>query len=142
MEMRCEVVMEEQMSTTYQTVYEEIKEEKHVPVVKYVPETYYRCVCTTIYQPAATKSCEPVAACPPAAGQPAAAELVPIQVCRKVPEIGYRAVAGEETVQVRRIVAKLVPHPITLCVPKVVWKQVPVQVCCPVPRCCECGCGN
>jgi hypothetical protein len=26
---------------------------------------------------------------------------------------------------------------VTRCVPKVICKQVPVQVCCPVPSCCN-----
>ena len=141
MKMCCEVVMEEQESTTYETVYEEVVEKKPVSVVKYVSETGYRCVPTTIYQPAAAKSCEPVGVCPPA-GQSTVPDLVPVPACRKVPAEGFRAATSEEMVEVPRIVAKLVPHTITLCVPKVVWKQVPVQVCCPAPQCGQCGCGQ
>lgn len=147
MKMCCETVMVDQESTTWETVYEEVKDKKPVNVTKYVPETNYECIPSTIYQPAPTKSCEPVCppvgACPPAGDcpQPTVQELAPCQVCRKVPVTGFRAETKEEMVEVPRITAKLVPHTITLCIPTVVWKLVPVQVCCPVPCCCGCGCG-
>ena len=62
---------------------------------------------------------------------------------------GLQAGVLHEDGQLRPLVPKQVAYTVTRCVPRVVCKQVPVQVCCPVPACCEApkacgpaGCGS
>ena len=128
-----EVVYEEQEQTFYKTVYEDVVEEKKVPCVKYVEETQYHCVPCTVMQPRPPAICAPVKPCGPCATE----EMCPVQICRKVPYTVYRAVCAEQPVKVSRVVAKQVPYTLTICIPRVVTRQVPVQVCCPVPCCCK-----
>jgi len=75
---------------------------------------------------------------------------VPVQTCRYVQEQVVRRVPYTEMrleqyqrrVTCVRYVEKQVPYTVTQCEPRVVYKQVPVQVCCPVPSCKESCCGG
>jgi len=72
-------------------------------------------------------------------------------VCKMVPEtcvkqVPYTVCVPQnytKTVNCVRMVPNKVPYTVTRCVPKVICKQVPVKVCCPVPcapKCCEPAC--
>ncbi len=134
-----ETVYEEVPQTAYKTVYEEVVEKVSFPAVKYVEETAYHCVPTTVMQPRTPQTCEPVGSCAPAACGPSESrcDMVPVQVLRKVPYMVTRAVPYQKTEERRRVVEKQVPYTIIVCVPKVVYKQVPVTVPCPIPPCCD-----
>jgi hypothetical protein len=121
-----EVVYEEQQQTFYKTVYEDVVETKMVPCVKYVEDIEYRCVPCTMMQPKPPSSCAPVNPCGPCAAE----SLAPVTVCRKVPVKVYRPVDAEQPVPHKTVVAKQVPYTVTVCIPKIVTKQVPVE-CCP-----------
>jgi len=76
--------------------------------------------------------------------------MVAEKCVKRVPYTICKPVHSTKTIQVSRCVPKQVAYTVTRCCPKVVCKQVPVQVCCPAP-CCEpscaaaepsCGCGG
>ena len=146
MKMCKEIVYEDKPCTQYRTVFEEVVEKVPVDAVKYVEETAYRCAPCTIYQPKqpATGPCAPAACASPCT----CAETTPTQVLRKVPYTVMRPVSYQKMEERKRVVSKQVPYTITLCVPKEVYREVPVTVCCPVPCCRTCkpcaptGCGG
>lgn len=55
----------------------------------------------------------------------------------QVPYTVCRAEQYQKMVPCCRYVAKQVPYTVTQCVPRVVTVQVPLQVCCPTPSCCN-----
>ena len=134
----CETVYEEVEQTCYKTVFEEVVEKVPVEAVKYVEGTAYRCAPCTVMQPCQPQPCGPAKTCAPSAcAQPAPCnELVPVQVLRKVPYTTATPQPYQKIEERKRVVEKQVPYTITVCVPKVVYKQVPVTICCPVPPCC------
>ena len=134
-----EVIYEEVEQTYYKTVYEEVVEKVPVEAVRYVEGTAYRCAPCTIWQPRPPRPCELTDACTPAAcAEPGPCmEMASVQVLRKVPYTTARPEHYQKMEERRRVVAKQVPYTITLCVPKVVCKQVPVTICCPMPCCCD-----
>ena len=133
-----EVVYEEVQQTCYKTVYEEVVEKVPVDAVKYVKGTAYRCAPCTVMQPCPPQTCGPAQTCAPAAcSQPApCSDMAPVQVLRKVSYPTAIPQHYQKMEERKRVVAKQVPYTITVCVPKVVYKQVPVTICCPVPSCC------
>jgi hypothetical protein len=135
----CEVVYEEVERTLYKPEYQEVVEKVPVDAVRYVEGTAYRCASRTVWQPGQPQPCGPAKTCAPAAcGQPSSGcGMVPVQVLRKVPYTTARAEHYQKIEERRRVVVRQVPYTITLCVPKVVRKQVPVTVCCPMPCCCD-----
>ncbi|MGQ9575821.1 MAG: hypothetical protein ACUVUC_10925 [Thermoguttaceae bacterium] len=130
-----EVTYEEKELTTYQTVFEELKQTNTIDTVKYVPETEYRIVCTTVSQSREVDCPRPC--CDPGAKPTKCVQQVPVSCLRKVPVTVIRAVPAKETVESVRVVEKKVPKTVTCLIPKVTYVQVPVQVCCPVPCCCK-----
>jgi hypothetical protein len=64
--------------------------------------------------------------------------MVAEKVVRKVPYTVCKPVRYEQTVPYVRWVPKQVSYTVTRCVPKVVYKEVPVTVCCRVPCCRRC----
>jgi hypothetical protein len=142
-----ETVYEERPMVVYHVEYGEVEDKVKIPVVKYKEDTAYRCSCVTVLQLPPPSNCPPVNSCAPAAdctagncGAAGCPELVPVQVLKKCPYTTVREVAGEEEIKRPRLTCKLVKEEIMTCVPHVVCKQVPVQVCCPTP-CCRC-CAN
>jgi hypothetical protein len=61
--------------------------------------------------------------------------MVREQCVKQVPYTVCKPVCYEKTINTVACVAKQVPYTVTRCVPRVVCKEVPVQVCCPMPRC-------
>ena len=140
-----ETVYEERPMDVYHVEYGEVIDKVKVPVVKYKEDTAYRCCCVTVFQLPPPSTCPPANTCAPAAGctsgncGPAGCpELVPCQVLRKCPYTTVHEVIVEEEIERPRLTCKLVKEEIITCIPHVVCKQVPVQVCCPTP-CCQ-GC--
>jgi hypothetical protein len=130
-----EVVYEEKQMTLYKTVYKEVMDKVVVNAVKYVEETEYRCCPCTVMQPKQANPCEPAKTCAPAACAPEiCAEMVPVQILKKVPHTVYRCVCYQKTEERPRVVVEQEPYTVTICVPKVVCK--PVDVCSPAPLCC------
>ena len=137
-------IYEEKKVTTYETVYEDVPEKKTVDAVQYVAQTEERLVPYTVTEtrPCQCSGCGQPCAAP--CGQPTSCcQQVAVPCLRKVPVTVLQAVPAKETVQTVRLAEKKIPHTFTVLCPKVVYEQVPVQVCCPVP-CCEakCGCGK
>jgi hypothetical protein len=110
-----EVAYEEKQITLYRTEYTEVPEKVVVNAVKYVEETEYRDVVSTVMQPRERKPCEPVAGC---CAPAVCNEMVPVQCVRKVPCTVLRPVAYQTTVERPRVVAKQIPYTITCRVPK------------------------
>ena len=132
-----EVVYDEVEQTCYKTVYEEVVENVPVDAVRYVEGTAYRCAPCTVMQPCSPQACGPAKTCAPAASQPApCCDMVPVQVLRKVSYPTATPQHYQKMEERKRVVAKQVPYKITVCVPKVVYRQVPVTICCPLPSCC------
>lgn len=149
-----EVVYEPKEVIAHKTVYEEVVEKVKLPTVKYVPQTDYRYVCSTVMQPQAPEVCEPARGCAAAATcQPCEpcrpCKMAPVPCIRKVPYQTFKPVPDEKVVERKRIVTKQVPYKVTCYEPRVICKRVPVEVCCPVPCCgsvrdpapCDCGGG-
>jgi hypothetical protein len=138
-----ETVYEYQEMTAYEIVYEDVATPVKVPCVEYAPAPRPTCVPDTVLVPPAPSACPPAApmpsACPPAAtcAPCAGPTLVPMNICRKVTLEGYRPVNAEKPDVIKRVVARQVPYQVTLCIPHIVTKQVPVKVCCPA-CCCSC----
>ncbi len=62
--------------------------------------------------------------------------MTPVECMRKVPRTVYRAVSDKKPEERTRVVVQQIPYTVTCCVPKVVCKEVPVEVCSPVAPCC------
>lgn len=130
-----EVVYDDVEQIAYNVVYKEVEETKMVPCVVYEPGVAYRCVPSTVLQPK-PETCPQVKPCAPCeAGR---SDLAPVEICRKVPYTTFQPVDTQKPVVTKRIVVEEVPYKVTVCVPRIVTKMVPVQVCCPVP-CCQCN---
>jgi len=129
-----EVVYEEKQITRYKTVFEDVHEKKTVDAVKYVPKTEYCDIVQTVCEPREAACCQPGSCCQPATC------CQPVTCIRKVPYTVLEPVPCKKTIDVVRCVEKRVPYTVTCRVPKVVCKQVPVKVCCPVPCCCAPKC--
>ncbi len=132
-----EVVYEYKEMTAYKVVYEDVETPVTVPAVEYVPAPRVVCVPDTVLVPPTPGACPP-AACPPAnaCGPCAAQNLVPMNICRKVEMEGFRPVETQKPAVCKRVVARQVPYQVTICIPHIVTRQVPV--CCPAP-CCTCA---
>jgi len=140
-----------QEMTAYKIVYEDVATPVNVPAVEYQPAPRVACVPDTVLVPPKPCACQPAAIrCaggpPPSTCQPVNACapvpspcLVPMTICRKVELPGMKPVDVEKPDVIKRVVEKHVPYTVTLCIPHLVCKQVPVQVCCPVPCCCMCA---
>ena len=127
-----ETVYEYQEMTAYKVVYEDVKDKVKVPCVKYEPAPRIACVPDTVLVPPPPPACPPTNPCGPCA----TLELVPMNICRKVTLDGFRPVDKEEPGECTRVVARQVPYKVTLCIPHIETKLVPVKVCCPMPCCC------
>jgi len=129
-----EIQYEERKITLYKTVFEEIKEKKEVPAVKYVPEKELRDVPMTVPKPAAPEGCGAPAGC----GEPTsccqAQTCCPETCIRKVPVTVYRAVPDKKIMETVRIVEKKVPYTVTCYVPK--------PCCGPKAECAPAPCGG
>ena len=99
-------------------------------VCKMVPET---CVKTCTYQVCRMVSEQRVKTC-----TYQVCKMVPETCTKMVPYTVCKPVCYEKTVHCTQWVTKQVPYTITRCVPHVVCREVPVTVCCPMPRCCNC----
>jgi len=140
-----ETVYDERTMDVYHVEYGEVKDKVKIPVVKYKEGTAYRCCCVTVLQLPPLSNCPPVKTCAPAAdctnsncGSGGCPELVPVQVLKKCPYTTMHEVIEEEEIERTRLTCKLIKEEIMVCVPRVVCKQVPVQVCCPTPCCRRC----
>ena len=67
-------------------------------------------------------------------------KMVREQRVKQVPYTVCKPVCYEKTIQCVQYVPRKVAYTVTRCVPRVVCTQVPVKVCCPVPRCCKPAC--
>jgi hypothetical protein len=141
-----ETVYEERPMDVYHVEYGEALDKVKVPVVKYKEDTAYRCCCVTVMQLPPPSNCPPVKTCAPAAdctaghcGPNGCPELVPVKVLKKCPYTTVHEVVEEEEVVRPRLTCTLVKEQIIVCVPHVVCKLVPVQVCCPTPCCSGCA---
>jgi len=138
----CETVFGEEERTFYKTVYEDVVDKVPVDAVRYVEEIQYRCQPCMICQPRPPETCGPIKTCGPANDcEPCSPCMVPTQILRKVPYTTYRPEHYQKIEERPRVVSKQVPYTVTVCVAKVVYKQVPVTICCPIP-CCGKPCGN
>ena len=136
-----EIVYDEVEQIAYNVVYKEVKDPKKVKAIEYVPDKAYHCVCTTVLQPKPVCGCAAAPACAPACAPAYTSDLAPVNVCRKYPYPTFQTKEVEKEVVTTRITAEEVPYKFTACIPRVVIKMVPVQICCPVPCCrCETGC--
>lgn len=133
-----EIVFEEQQRTFYKPVYKEVMEERVINTVQFVEETRYRCQPCTIWQPkpaGGCGSCGPADCCAPQ--KPC--EMVPVQTYKKV---AYKVMVQkpiQKKEPVPRTVVTMEPYTVTICIPHVICKQVPV--CNPMPcRCKKKGC--
>ncbi len=126
--------------TAYKIVYEDVETPVNVPAVEYQPAPRVTCVPDTVLVPPKPCACQP-ASCPPtnACAPVPPPCLVPMNICRKVELPGVKPVNVEKPDVIKRVVERHVPYTVTLCIPHLVCKQVPVQVCCPVPCCCTCA---
>ena len=132
-----EVVYEEVQQTCYKTVYEEVVDKVTINAVRYVEGTAYRCAPCTVMQPRSPQACGPAGTCVPACGQPSpCCDMEQVEVLRKVAYTTMNPEPYQKVEERPRVVAKQVPYTITVCVPKVVYRQVPVTMCCPLPSCC------
>ena len=131
-----EIQYEAHEVTEYKTVFEEVKEVKEIPAVKYVPETELREIPCTVCKPLAAPACGPAAGCCEKAkcGQPCTCCRQEAGV-RKVPVTVYRAVPTTKTVETTRIVEKKIPHTYTCYVPKPICCTPQPQGCAPAPSC-------
>ena len=129
-----QVVCEIKEETRYRTVYKEVTEEKPVDAVKYVEELQCREVAQAVCQPCCeTSCCEPADCCQPTCCKPVTCmKMVPCKVFKPVPD--------QKTEKIVRIVETQEPYTVPVCVCKEVVKEVPVEVCCPVPCCCRPTC--
>jgi len=135
-----ETVYEEQEQTFYKTEYSEEKVKVKVPAIEYKEEVAYRCCCVTVMQlPPPGSACGPANGCTTGCESPTCPELVPVQVLQKCPYKVMREVNVTKEVEKTQLVCKTVPYKITVCIPHVVYKQVPVQVCCPTVCCKRCA---
>jgi hypothetical protein len=133
-----ETVYEERTMDVYHVEYDQVIDKVKIPVVKYKEGTAYRCCCVTVFQLPPPSNCPPVPTCAPVndctkgnCGPNGCPELCPVQVLKKCPYTTMNEVIEEEVVERPRLTCKLVKEEIIICVPHVVCKQVPVQVCCP-----------
>ena len=138
-----EVVHEPVERICYDTVYEEVKETVKVPCTKYIEQTRYRMVEMDCSQP--KESCCPRSGCGDASGCcDACAEPEVSFQCepciRKMPYTVLVPVPDEKTEEITRVVERKVPRNVTCYIPHVVCKQVPVEICVPVPCCCKESC--
>ncbi len=138
------VIYEEEERTCYRPVYTEKIEKRILNVVEYVEETRYRCMPCTVLQPkqSCCAACTPVdegcGACAPA--KPC--EMVQVQILRKVPYTVVVPKSVQKIKEVPRTVVTMEPYTVTVCIPRVVYRQVPVCTppCCGKPRCGKAGC--
>jgi hypothetical protein len=137
------IVYEEKECTFYKTVYEDQVEQKAVPATKFVEGEAYHCVPFTGMVPKPAPVCDPVKPpCAPAACGTPCDELTPVQCCRKVPYTTFTEQPAEKAEEVKRVVEKQVPYTVICCIPKTIYVQVPVTVCCPVPCCTKTPCAT
>jgi hypothetical protein len=140
-----ETVYEERPMDIYHVKYGEVIDTFKVPAIEYKEVTAYHCCCVTVYQlpppcpSPAVGTCAPAADCAKGNCGPAGCpELVPCKVLRKCPYTTTQEVAVEKEVKRPRLTCELVKETIITCIPHVVCKEVPVQVCCPMPCCRHC----
>ncbi len=131
-----EIQYEAHQVTEYKTVFEEIKEVKEIPAVKYVPETELREIPCTVCKPQAAPACGPAAGCCEKAkcGQPCTCCCQEAGV-RKVPVTVYRAVPTTKPFETTRIVEKKIPYTYTCYVPKPICCTPQPQGCAPAAGC-------
>jgi hypothetical protein len=131
------VQYEEKEVTAYKTVFEEVVDKVPVEAVKYVEETAYRCVPATVMQPPPAPACAPAKACAPCntCGPATCAELVPVQVLKKVPYTVFREVRYQKIEEHPRVVVKQVPYTFIQCVPKTVCEACGPAAACGKPAC-------
>ena len=144
-----ETVYEEKHMDVYHIKYKDATDTTKVSVVKYKDEKAFRCCPVTVFVLPQPENCAPAKTCAPAAdcnggncGAAGCPELVNVQVCKKCEYATVHEVTEEKECKRPRLECEVIKEDIIICIPHVVCKQVPVQVCCPTPCCCHCGCGS
>ena len=106
--------------TCYKTEFVEVREQKMVPAVKYVPETEYRMVCTEGCPNGCPQAgcrqggCAKSSGCAPEE----CGEKAPEICMQKVPITVYRPVEYQKPMEVVQLVEKTIPYTITCYVPR------------------------
>lgn len=124
-----EPIYDARQVTCYKTEFAEVREQKMVPAVKYVPETEYRMVPVTVCETPPVDKCGDTCG-KPANCAPAKESCCPPQTTcclRKAPVTVFRPVCYEKPVDVVRIVEKQIPYTFTCYTPR------------PCQGCGECG---
>ncbi len=125
-----QIVYEEQQRTCYRPVFKEEMVERVVNSVEFVEETRYRCAPCTVWQPKPPSECGP---CEPAdcCGPKKPCEMVPVRILRKVAYTVVVPKCVQKTEKVPRTVVSMEPYTVTVCIPHVVCRPVPVCPCGP-----------
>jgi hypothetical protein len=135
-----ETVYEEQERTFYRQVFKEEMQDRTINTMEYVEETRYRCQPCTIWQPKADccPACDAGSDCVSACGcvPPKPVEMVQVEIIKKVPYTVVVPKCVQKVEKVPRTVTTMEPYTVTVCIPHVVYTQVPVEVCCPASCCC------
>ena len=131
-----EVVYEPVEKVCYDTVYEEIKETVKVPTTLYVEQTRYRMVPMECSRP--QESCND--SCNSCSESKTCFQCEPC--IRKMPYKVLVPMPAEKDEEITHVVERKVPKNVTCYIPHVICKQVPVEVCVPVPCCCKNSCCN